>query len=154
MRIAVSSDEHTPLVDAVLDELKSRGHDADYLGPAAGAQADWVDVSAAAARQVAGGEAEAAIVMCWTGTGASIAANKIQGIRAALCSDAETARGARVWNDANVLALSLRSTSPAVAREILDAWFFATPGDDDWNRRQLQRLREIELDPRGTASPP
>lgn len=144
MRIAVSSDERTHLVEIVLDELCSRGHDVDYLGAAAGQEANWPDVSAAAAQRVAGGAADQAVVMCWTGTGASMAANKIAGIRAALCSDAETARGARLWNAANVLALSLRSTSEAVAREILDAWFATQPGDDAWNRRQFERLRELE----------
>ncbi len=154
MNIAVSSDERTHLVDAVLDELKQRGHDVEYLGPTEGAQADWPDVTTAAAGRVATGSAEQAIVMCWTGTGASIAANKVAGIRAALCGDAETARGARVWNDANVLALSLRSTSEPLAREILEAWFSAAPGDGDWNRRQLERLREIEADQRSLKRAP
>jgi len=144
MKIAVSSDEHTHLVDVVLDELQKRGHEVEYLGPPEGAQASWPDVTSEAARRVACGAADQAVVMCWTGTGASIAANKVTGIRAALCSDAETARGARLWNAANVVALSLRSTSEAVAREILEAWFATAPGDDDWNRRQIERLREIE----------
>jgi ribose 5-phosphate isomerase B len=144
MKIAVSSDEHRPLVDVILQHLRNGGHDAEYLGPAEGQEADWPDVSVRAARQVADGAAEQAIVMCWTGTGATIAANKVIGIRAALCSDAETARGARLWNAANVLGLSLRTTSEAVAREILDAWFATQPGDDEWNRRQIARLSEIE----------
>ena len=150
MKIAVSSDEHRPLVDVVLLELRNRGHAAEYLGPAEGQEADWPDVSVRAAQQVADGDAEQAIVMCWTGTGASIAANKVIGVRAALCSDAETARGARLWNSANVLALSLRTTSEAVAHEILEAWFATQPGDDDWNRRQIDRLSEIE----GQRRPP
>jgi ribose 5-phosphate isomerase B len=144
MRIAVSSDERTSLVDAVLDELAKRGHQADYVGPAQGEEADWPVVSAEAARRVVSGDADEAIVMCWTGTGASIAANKVAGVRAALCGDAETARGARVWNHANVLALSLRATSEAVAREILGAWFSTPYGDDEWNRRQIERVRAIE----------
>ena len=69
------------------------------------------------------GRAEEGILFCWTGTGVSIAANKVPGIRAALCGDAETARGARLWNNANVLCLSMRATSEVIAREILDAWF-------------------------------
>jgi ribose 5-phosphate isomerase B len=85
-----------------------------------------------------------AVVMCWTGTGATLAANKVPGVRAALCHDAETARGARVWNDANVLGLSLRTTSDALAREILAAWFETSAGQDEWNRRQLQRIAELE----------
>ena len=82
--------------------------------------------------------------MCWTGTGASLAANKVAGIRAALCHDAETARGARVWNHANVLALSLRATPVPIAREILDAWFSTPVSDDEWNLRQMARIRAIE----------
>src|SRR5689334_13203922 len=144
MRIAVSSDERTHLVEVVLEELANRGHEVDYLGPEAGAEADWPEVSADAARRVAAGHADEAIVMCWTGTGASLAANKVFGIRAALCHDAETARGARTWNHANVLALSLRATSEPVAREILDAWLGTPYSDDDWNRRQIERIRELD----------
>src|SRR5437762_5945764 len=117
MRIAVSSDEHTRLVDVVLEELAKRGHEVEYVGAAGGSEADWPAVTLEAASRVADGKADEAVVMCWTGTGASIAANKVAGVRAALCQDAETARGARVWNHANVLALSLRATSEAVARE-------------------------------------
>jgi ribose 5-phosphate isomerase B len=144
MRIAVSADEHAELVTAVIQELRNRGHEVTYFGPEKGGEADWPVVSAAAAAAVATGEADQAVVMCWTGTGASIAANKVTGIRAALCGDAETARGARRWNDANVLALSLRATSGAVAKEILEAWF-GTPADgDDWNRAQLERIASLE----------
>jgi len=85
----------------------------------------------------------------WTGTGASLAANKVTGIRAALCADAETARGARTWNHANVLALSLRSTSEPVAREILDAWFSTPYSQDEWNQRQVEKIRDMEKRPPG-----
>ncbi|HEX6799880.1 MAG TPA: RpiB/LacA/LacB family sugar-phosphate isomerase [Ktedonobacterales bacterium] len=148
MRIAIGSDERTHLTDALLEELRGRGHEVLPFGPLAAeggaTESDWPLVSAEVARAVAEGRAEQGIVCCWTGTGASIAANKVPGIRAALCGDPETARGARIWNDANVLALSLRATSEPVAKEILDAWFAAAPGDDDWNQRQLARLRELE----------
>ena len=144
MKIAVSTDERTHLVDAILDDLARRGHDVAYFGPAAGAEADWPEVTLQAAEQVAGGAAEEAIVLCWTGTGCTIAANKVPGIRAALCHDAETAKGARIWNHANVLGLSLRATPEAVAKEILDAWFATPLSEDDWNRRQMERLRAIE----------
>ncbi|HKS70946.1 MAG TPA: RpiB/LacA/LacB family sugar-phosphate isomerase [Ktedonobacterales bacterium] len=150
MRIAIGSDERTHLTDALVEDLRRRGHEVLPFGPlaaegdAGAAESDWPLVSADVAREVAEGRAEQGIVCCWTGTGASIAANKVPGIRAALCGDPETARGARVWNDANVLALSLRATSEPVAREILDAWFAATPDADDWNQRQLARLRELE----------
>ncbi len=144
MRIALSADEYTPLVEAVQRDLERRGHQVEYLGPAAGQTADWPDVSRAAAERVTSGAADEALVMCWTGTGASLAANKVPGIRAALCADAETARGARTWNHANVLALSLRSTSEAVAREILDAWFATPYSQDDWNRQQVEKIRAME----------
>ena len=94
--------------------------------------------------RVAGGQADEAIVMCWTGTGCTLAANKVPGIRAALCQDAETAKGARIWNHANVLGLSLRATPEAVAKEILNAWFSTPYSDDEWNMRQIQQIKEIE----------
>jgi ribose 5-phosphate isomerase B len=146
MKIALGSDERTHLTDVLVDELRSRGHEVLLFGPLAeGArEVDWPLVSAAVARAVAAGTADEGIVCCWTGTGASIAANKVPGIRAALCHDAETARGARVWNHANVLALSLRATPEAVAREILDAWFATPYSDDDWNREQIARVRALE----------
>jgi ribose 5-phosphate isomerase B len=132
------------LVDVVIEELERRGHEVVYHGPAAGQQADWPVVTATAAGDVVRGEADEAIVMCWTGTGCSMAANKLPGIRAALAHDAETARGARIWNHANVLALSLRSTSEAVVREILDAWFGTGFSGDAWNRRQVERLDRLD----------
>src|SRR5947208_16694225 len=131
MKIAVASDERTGVAEAVVDELRRRGHDPVLHGALAdGERDDWAWASEAAARDVAAGAADQGIVCCWTGTGASIAANKVPGVRAALCGDAETARGARKWNDANVLALSLRATSPALLEEILDAWFSSAPSDE------------------------
>src|SRR3712207_6076449 len=131
MRISVSSDERTGVAEAVVEELRRRGHEPVAHGALAdGERPDWAWASEAAARDVAEGRADQAVVCCWTGTGASIAANKVPGIRAALCGDAETARGARKWNDANALALSLRTTSPAVLGEILDGWFEERPSED------------------------
>ena len=140
----MSADENTSLVEAVRRDLEHRGHQVAYLGPPPAQSADWPDVTRAAAERVAAGAADEAVVMCWTGTGASLAANKVPGIRAALCADAETARGARTWNHANVLALSLRSTSEAVAREILDAWFSTPYSQDEWNLRQVEKIRDME----------
>ena len=123
MRVAVAADELTGVAEQIVDELRARGHEPVPHGAyAPGERADWAWASERAARDVAEGRAQQAVVACWTGTGASIAANKVPGIRAALCVDAETAAGARRWNDANVLALSLRLTSPALLGEILDAW--------------------------------
>jgi ribose 5-phosphate isomerase B len=145
MRIAVSSDERTGVADAVVEELRRRGHEPVAHGALAeGDRADWAWASEAAARDVAEGRAEQGIVCCWTGTGASIAANKVDGIRAALCLDAQTAEGARKWNDANVLALSLRTTSEAELSEILDAWFAAEPSPDDDDRANIAHVAEIE----------
>jgi ribose 5-phosphate isomerase B len=132
MKLIVGSDERTSMTDALLAELRKRGHQVDVIGPLADEALQWPEVGRAVGEAVAQGRAEQGIVCCWTGTGVSIAANKVPGIRAALCTDAETARGARRWNHANVLALSLRLTSEIVAREILDAWFSASEeaGDD------------------------
>ena len=140
----MASDERTGVADAVVDELRRRGHDPVLHGALADDERDdWAWASEAAARDVANGRADQGIVCCWTGTGASIAANKVDGIRAALCGDAETARGARKWNDANVLALSLRTTSGAVLGEILDAWFEAAPSTDDADAVNVRHLDEI-----------
>lgn len=145
MKIALSSDEYCDLVDAIQLECQKRGHVVFYHGPRKGQPAaDWPDVTARAASQVQNGEADEAIVLCYTGTGASIAANKLRGIRAALCIDPETARGARIWNHANVLALSIRLTTVDRAREILDAWFSTEISDDEWNRCQIESVAKLE----------
>jgi ribose 5-phosphate isomerase B len=144
VKIAVAADERTGVADALVDELRRRGHEPLVHGALAdGERDDWAWASEAAARDVADGRAEQAVVCCWTGTGASIAANKVHGVRAALCGDAETASGARRWNDANVLALSLRSTSEALLGEILDAWFAAAPSEEASDVHNIRHLEEI-----------
>src|SRR5919202_3515103 len=143
MRIAVASDERTGLAEAVVDELRRRGHEPLVHGALDDSERDdWAWASEAAARDVAEGRADQAVVACWTGTGASIAANKVAGIRAALCADAETASGARKWNDANVLALSLRGTSEALLEEILDGWFDSKPSEDDDDVANIRHVDE------------
>jgi ribose 5-phosphate isomerase B len=127
MRIVLGSDERTALTDAVTDDLRARGHEVALVGPPGGQDLAWADVGRRVGAMVAGGESDSGVLFCWTGTGASIAANKVPGVRAALCTDAATAAGARRWNDANVLVLSLRLTSPTVASEMLDAWFTTDP---------------------------
>jgi ribose 5-phosphate isomerase B len=142
MRIAIAADERTGVADAVAEEVRRRGHEPVLHGALREDERDdWA--SEAAARDVAEGRADQGIVCCWTGTGASIAANKVAGVRAALCGDAATADGARRWNDANVLALSLRTTSPAVLEEILDAWFAGAPSTEDDDRANVAHLDEI-----------
>jgi ribose 5-phosphate isomerase B len=144
MRIAVSADERVGIADAVVDELRRRGHEVLAHGALSDAERDdWAWASEVAARDVAEHRADQAVVCCWTGTGASIAANKVGGIRAALCGDAKTAEGARKWNDANVLALSLRATSEAELGEILDAWFAAAPSTDPEDVANVDHLAEI-----------
>jgi ribose 5-phosphate isomerase B len=127
LRFALGSDERSHLTDYVEADLRRRGHDVRLFGPPGGDPLSWPDVAQAVAEEVAGGRVDQGILFCWTGTGVSIAANKVPGVRAALCGDAETARGARAWNEANVLCMSLRSTSETVAGEILEAWFSASP---------------------------
>lgn len=145
MRIALAADERTGISDLIEPALRRRGHVVRTFGALADDdRADWAWCSEAAARAVAADDADMAIVCCWTGTGASIAANKVPGIRAALCLDAETARGARRWNDANALALSLRLTSAAVLSEILDAWFSTPPSDDPVDLANVARVSDIE----------
>jgi ribose 5-phosphate isomerase B len=145
MRIAVASDMDTPLARALVEELLRRGHEPIAHGALEqGERTDWAWACERAARDVAEGRAEQGVVCCWTGTGASIAANKVRGIRAALCGDAETARGAREWNDANVLALSLRATSDALLGEILDGWFGGAPSEDPTDRANVDHVAEIE----------
>jgi ribose 5-phosphate isomerase B len=144
MRIAIAADERTGVAEAVAGEVRRRGHEPLLHGALSDDERDdWAWASEAAARDVAEGRADQGIVCCWTGTGASIAANKVAGVRAALCGDAATADGARRWNDANVLALSLRTTSPAVLEEILDAWFAGAPSTDDDDRANVAHLDEI-----------
>jgi ribose 5-phosphate isomerase B len=144
VKIAVAADERAGVAEAVVAELRKRGHEALPHGALAdGERHDWAWASEAAARDVAEGRAEQAVVCCWTGTGASIAANKVPGVRAALCDDAETARGARRWNDANVLALSLRRTSEPLLGEILDAWFEGEPSAEPDDVENIRHVDEI-----------
>jgi ribose 5-phosphate isomerase B len=152
MRVSLSADEPTGIAGVLAELLQERGHEVLTHGALAqGERADWAWASEAVARDVAEGRADRGVVCCWTGTGASIAANKIAGVRAALCADAATAAGARRWNDANVLALSLRSTSEAELAEILDAWFEVNPSGDPGDRANVDHLAEIEERSRGSS---
>jgi ribose 5-phosphate isomerase B len=124
VRIAFGTDEHVPLTEVIVESLRDLGHEVVIDVE----DEPWPDVGRRVGEAVATGQADRGVVCCWTGTGVSIAANKVEGARAALCTDAETARGARRWNDANILALGLRLTSPTVAREMVEA-FLATDVD-------------------------
>lgn len=145
MRISVSSDMDEPVARGLVAELRARGHEVvahGALNP--GSDPQWAACSEAAARDVATGAADQAVVCCWTGTGASIAANKVPGVRAALCTDAYTADGARRWNDANVLALSLRLTSEPLLKEILDAWFAGEASADAEDQENVARIELLD----------
>jgi ribose 5-phosphate isomerase B len=127
MRVVLGSDAKTPLTEAVAEDLLARGHELTMVGPPGREDLEWAAVGRRLGARVASGEADTGVLFCWTGTGSSIAANKVPGVRAALCTDATTAEGARKWNDANVLVMSLRLTSLTVASEMLDSWFAARP---------------------------
>ena len=144
MKVSVAADELVGVAEPLVSELRKRGHEPLLHGALSDSERhDWAWASEAAARDVAEGRAEQAIVCCWTGTGASIAANKVPGARAALCADAQTAAGARRWNDANVLALSLRATSEPELAEILDAWFDGSSSTEADDRANVDHLDEI-----------
>lgn len=138
MRIVLGADDEGAVADAVVDELRSRGHDVEVLE-----RDRWPDLAARVARAVAGGEADQGMLFCWTGTGTSMAANKVPGVRAALAWDPWIAEGARKWNDANVLVMSLKRTDPATAREIVAAWLGVEKPDPD-EADNIARLGELE----------
>lgn len=156
MKVALGSDEKTYVTDRVAEELVKRGHVVELFGLLRGEAANqersanqvrsmnWTQVAQAVAEAVAGARADEGILFCWTGTGVALAANKVPGIRAALCHDAETARGARLWNRANVLCLSLRTTSEILAQEILDAWFNTPPETDPDDVLAVEQVGQIE----------
>jgi ribose 5-phosphate isomerase B len=144
MKIAVGSDMNTHLTGVVVEELKKMGHEVEVFGALVKEPAMWSQVAMEVAEKVSRGEYDQAVLFCWTGTGISLAANKVPGIRAALCQDAETSRGARKWNDANVLAMSLRAVSEPVAKEILEAWFSTAPSNDREDVACLEYLEKAE----------
>jgi ribose 5-phosphate isomerase B len=144
LKIAVGSDEKTVLTDFVVEELKRRGHAVTLSGPLKGEAMGWPDVGEKVGLEVRDRRADQGILFCWAGTGVTIAANKVPGVRAALCWDAETAKGAHMWDDANVLAMSLRSTSTAVAKEILDAWFSSDPIKTGIDAELIERAKKLD----------
>jgi ribose 5-phosphate isomerase B len=138
MRFVVGADDEGPVADAVVDELRGRGHDVTVLE-----RDQWPEVARAVAESVAGGDADQGVLFCWTGTGTSMAANKVAGVRAALAWEPWIAEGARRWNDANVLVMSLRRTTPATAREILNAWLGVEAPDPE-EAANISRLAELD----------
>ena len=144
MRIAIGSDDKTALTDSIGAALAEAGHTVVPVGPIAGGSEEWADVSAALGRLVASGDCEQGVLFCFSGTGASIAANKVPGVRAALCGDAETARLARRYNHANVLELSLRATSEPLGAEILVAFLTEPEGDGAFNERNVAAVNALD----------
>jgi ribose 5-phosphate isomerase B len=138
MRIVLGADDEGAVADVVVEELRSRGHDVEVLE-----REQWPDLAARVARAVAAGEADQGVLFCWTGTGTSMAANKVPGVRAALVWDPWIAEGARKWNDANVLVMSLKRTDPDTARQIVDAWLSVEAPDPD-EAANIARLRELD----------
>lgn len=138
MRITLGADDEGAVADAVLDELRSRGHEVEVLE-----REQWPDVAERVARAVAAGDADQGMLFCWTGTGTAMAANKVPGVRAALAWEPWIAEGARKWNDANVLVMSLKRTTPEAAREIVAAWLAVEEPDPD-EAENIARLRELE----------
>jgi ribose 5-phosphate isomerase B len=144
MKISVGADERLHVVEVALDYLKEKGHEVVWYGPEKGETQPWPDVARRVALDVQSAEADEGILFCWTGTGVSMSANKFKGIRAALCDDTETARGARLWNNANVLCISMRRTSDVMVKEILDKWFSTSYEPNDTDDACLRIIDEIE----------
>jgi ribose 5-phosphate isomerase B len=142
VRIAVGADDEGAVAEAVVDELRARGHDVTVLE-----RAQWPDVAARVARAVAEGEVDQGMLFCWTGTGTAMAANKVPGVRAALAWEPWIAEGARKWNDANVLVMSLKRTDPEVAKQIVGAWLAVEEPDPD-EAANIARLAELDREGR------
>lgn len=140
MKVSIGSDDLYPVATALYEELKRMGFEVKAYGALKSSKVEpWPDVAFSVAADVSEGKADLGVLICYTGTGASIAANKVKGIRAALCFDAESARGARLWNDANILVLSGRLTTPYVGREILSAWLSVKEPD----KSEIENIKKV-----------
>ena len=144
MKIAIGSDMKNQVTEVIIERLQDMGHEVLKFGALKAPKGIWSKIGLEVGQMVAEGKADQGILFCWTGTGISIAANKVKGVRAALCFDAETAKGARQWNDANVLVMSLRLVSEPIAKEILNAWFEGTPSDDPEDQACIAFLDTFE----------
>lgn len=141
MKIVVASDEKTHLTDRVIKYLKMKGHKLILVGDLVKKNGHWVAIGKEAAEKVAKGQVDLGVLFCWSGTGICMAANRLNSVRAALCWDAETARLARKWDNANVICMSLRSTSEEEAKEMLNA-FFSTKFDEE-NLNEAYKLDSL-----------
>jgi ribose 5-phosphate isomerase B len=138
VRIVVGADDEGEVAETVVEELRQRGHEVTVLG-----REQWPDVARKVGEAISSGEADQGMLFCWTGTGTSMAANKVPGVRAALAWDPWIADGARRWNDANVLVMSLKRTDPETARAIVHAWLAVEAPDED-ERENIARLAELD----------
>lgn len=150
--VSVGSDMNSPVVDFVVKDLRERGYSVDTFIPSGDIPLPWPEVGEQVGQAISAGHSRQGVLFCWTGTGVCMAANKVPGVRAALCCDAQTATGARRWNDANILVMSLRVTSEALAAEILEAWFSASLDSED-DARHVAELDEIDRKHRTPAAP-
>jgi ribose 5-phosphate isomerase B len=146
MRIAIGSDMANELTQFTLEWLGKNGHTSNSYGALVDPDALWAYTAIKVAEEVAKGSYDFGILFCWTGTGIALAANKVKGIRAALCHDAETVKGARKWNDANILAVSLRATSIPIMEEMLEVWFVTEVSQDEEDQKSLEFLEKYESD--------
>ncbi len=144
MRIALGMDHRGVKAGQILiKHLSEAGHEAVVLGPCSGEPSDYPDVSWLGGQAVATGDCQRGILICGTGIGASIAANKIAGIRAALVHDEAAAESSRRHNDANVLCLAGDALSDEQVRRITDAWL-AGPFDGGRHERRVRKIGAIE----------
>ena len=144
MKVSCGADERFHVVDITLDYLREKGYEVTWHGPEKDETHPWPEVAKRVALDVQSAEADEGILFCWTGTGVSIAANKFKGVRAALCDDAETARGARLWNNANVICMSMRRISEVMVKEILETWFSTVYEPNETDDACVRMINEIE----------
>lgn len=145
MRIACGFDHAGfALKDLVLDTLRKAGHDPLDLGTHSTEPVDYPDIALAVARSVYGGEAERGVLVCGSGAGVSVAATKVDGIRATVAHDTYTAHQAVEHDDVNVISLGARVVGPELAADILRAFASAAFTGEDRHRRRLAKVAEIE----------
>jgi ribose 5-phosphate isomerase B len=134
MQFVAGADDEGEAFEAAVDQLRRHGHEVEVLE-----RDQWPEIAKEVAGAVARGAADQGLLFCWTGTGTAMAANKVPGARAALAWEPWIAEGARRWNDANVLVMSLKRTTPETARAIVDAWLSVESPDED-ERENIAKL--------------
>ena len=145
MKIAIGSDHGAfALKSKFIAHLEAQGHEVKDFGTYSLASCDYPDFGAAAAKAVASGECEKGIVLCTTGIGVSISANKVDGIRCALLSDVWSAKMTRLHNDTNVMALGAGVVGENLAMEIADTWLGTEFSGDERHQRRIDKLMALE----------